>query len=515
MQAPRDMLKTFTPVRRIAALLFLGLSGVYVSLSPGSIAGQGYTGEEIDSGLRILAVATAWMKGHPAAPMVWSRHGLVSVLFDLPFLKLGKLVMSPDFMLSFQPAFITAALVTILFLWLRELCEPGMSLFLSLTAAFGTMLWPYAYISLETKQSLFVFLAGYLALAGGKIRSRPRLLFFAIACGLAMSVKTTGIILWPVTAYLIYAQFRGEWQEQRNRILVVALIIVAIWGLGHWTSNFFWGPRGGGGDNLRPWLIDSPVQLLSNVIGIFGSPTKGLLVYAPILIASLYAVPRAYHSHRDIVIYALLVVGCTVGLIALLASPTDEVWGCRYLHLAIAPLMLCIGAAWPRFTRRNATPLAILAIIGVAVSFLGAFYYYGVRDFAMQQAGQNTMEWITGDRVWNAVQFNAKLLRVWLWDSGTAPVLWTPQHIWVWTPPSDAPQWKTINLRDYCQPQSFMVHFWRVPKNGIVLRVFVAYVSSLVLGVLLLTWVVLRTVKEQRTGRVGEFSLDTKEAHAS
>jgi len=477
--------------------------------------GQGYTGEEIDSGLRSLAVVTAWMKRHPVPPMVWSRHGLVPVLFDLPFLKLGKLVVSPDFMLSFQPALFTAALVTVLYLWLRKLCSPGMSLFLSLTAAFGTMLWPYAYISLETKQSLFVFLAGYLALAGGKIRTWPGLLFFATISGLAVSVKSTGVILWPVIAYLIYAQFRGEWREQRSRIVVVVLVIMAIWGLSHWTSNFFWKPRGGGGDNLRPWLIDSPLQLITNAIGIFGSPTKGLLVYAPVLIASFYAVPRAYRAHRDIVIFALLVVICTMGLISLLVSPSDEVWGCRYLHLAIAPLILCMGAAWPRFHWRTVAPLAVLAIVGLVVSFLGAFYYYGLRDFAMRDAGQNTMEWITGDSVWNAVQFNGRLFRVWISNTGNAPVLWTPKHVWVWTPPPDAMSWKSINLRDYCQPQSFMVRFWHLPKNGVVLGIFITYVSSLVLGVVLLSWVVLRTVNEQAADRAGEFSSDVKKAQAS
>src|SRR5215469_764247 len=180
------MLKKFSTVQITAILLFLGLSGIYISLSPGSIAGQGYTGEEIESGLRILAVITAWMKGHAVPPMEWSRHGPLPVLFDLPFLKLGKHIVSPDFMLSFQPGLITAGLLTLLFLWLRKLCSPAMSLFLTLTAGFGTILWAYAYISLETKQSFFVLLAGYLALADGKVYRWPRLLLFAVACGLAL-----------------------------------------------------------------------------------------------------------------------------------------------------------------------------------------------------------------------------------------------------------------------------------------------------------------------------------------
>ena len=58
-------------------------------------------------------------------------------------------------MLSFQPVLLTAGIVTVLYLWLRKLCSPMVSLLLTFTGAFGTMLWPYAYISLETKLSFF------------------------------------------------------------------------------------------------------------------------------------------------------------------------------------------------------------------------------------------------------------------------------------------------------------------------------------------------------------------------
>src|ERR1700730_14021548 len=42
----RDLLSDFTRVRRTAVILFLGSSAFYLSFSPTSIAGQGYTGEE-------------------------------------------------------------------------------------------------------------------------------------------------------------------------------------------------------------------------------------------------------------------------------------------------------------------------------------------------------------------------------------------------------------------------------------------------------------------------------------
>src|SRR5258708_4978964 len=108
----------------------------------------------------MLAIVNAWVKGRPIPPMEWSGHGPVPVLFDLPFIKLGKMFVSPDFMLSFQPVLLTAGIVTVLYLWLRKLCSPKVSLLLTFTGAFGTMLWPYAYISLETKLSFFYFSQG-------------------------------------------------------------------------------------------------------------------------------------------------------------------------------------------------------------------------------------------------------------------------------------------------------------------------------------------------------------------
>lgn len=490
-------------IHTTALILFLGLAACYICLSPGSIAGQGYTGEEIDSGLRMLEVATTTMKGRPVPPMVWTRHGPLPILFDLPFLKLGKLMLSPDFMLSFQPCLLTAALVTVLFLWLRKLCSPWMALFLSLTAAFGTMLWPYAYISLEPKQSLFVLLAGYLGISDGPIRRWPRFLLFAVSCALALTLKSTGIVLAPVIAFLLYAQFRDTWRQRATQLAVLVLVVVAFWAVGHWGTNHYWGPRGGGAGSFRQWMVEFPLQYFVNLVGVFGSPNKGFLIYTPLAIASLFALPRAFRVQRNLTVFAVLVTACTLGFISLLTSPTDEVWGARYMHTAIAPLVLCIGAAWPRFECRKHWALVALAVIGVGISFLGAFYYYGTVDFAATAAGQNVMEWLTGDSSWNPIVFHARLFHVWLFEPGTAPVIWTPRHTWVWTPPPDAMPWKSINLRDFCQPQSFMVRFWHVPKPDVVRRIFTTYVSCLVAGVLLLIWVVLRTMQDKRTAFAG------------
>ena len=60
-----------------------------------------------------------------------------------------------------------------------------------------------------------------------------------------------------------------------------------------------------------------------------------------------------------------------------------------------------------------------------------------------------------------------------------------------------------------------MLRFWRVPKTGVVLRLFSTYLILLMLGVLLLIWVVLRTIKDQRVRTPDDFALVANQARAT
>jgi hypothetical protein len=489
--------------RKTAFILFLGLFACYVALAPGTTEGRGYVPDDMNAGLSLLASFNAWVKGRPAPPISWTRHGPAPVLLDLPFIKLGKLFVSPDFVLSLQPVLLTAALLSILCLWLNRFCTPGVSLLLTLTGAFGTMLWPYAYIGLETKQSFFVFLAGYLALGNEKIRTWPRLVLFALVCAFALTAKATGIVLAPVILWLVYVQFRTEWRVLWKQALTLGLIVGTFWGLNVLAWNLFWNARGGGANALHQWMIDSPFQLFTNAVGLFGSPGKGLFIFAPALLLSVYAIPRAFRAQREATVFGLLVTACTVAFLSVLIAPSDEVWGPRFMHIAIAPLLIIIGAAWPRFRWRTHAPALILGAVGLAISFLGAFYYYGARGWAAAAANQNTMEWQSGDNVWNEVRFNARLFRVWL-KGGTDPVLWTPSHVWTWAPPKDAQPWKSVNLRDYADPQSFLLYYFNAPLDGSNLVIFrICWLAS-ILGPLLLAWAVARTCSPTRPQRIGD-----------
>jgi len=486
-------------VRKTAILLFFALTACYLILTPGTTIGQGYVSEEMASGNQMLTSFSAWFSGQPVPNMVWSRHGPVSVLFDLPFLIAGKFLVSQDFMLSLEPTFLTSGLMVLVFLWLRKMSTPWMSLMLTLTGAFATMLWPYAYIGLETKQSFVVLLAGYVALANGKIRRWPGLVLFGIAGGLSLTVKNTGIVMWPAIAYLVYVQFRDDWRVRQLQLLVVSLLIAGVWEVGNVLRNPYWIPKGGVYYSFRGWMMDSPIQVLANFVGIFGSPIKGLAVFAPLLLLCIYAIPRAFRSvHRDLTVFTLLITGCTAGLISLLIVTSDEIWGPRYMHVAIAPLLLCIGAAWPRFGLKIGLPLVCLAAVGFVVSFLGSFSNYGVPSLAMRDAAQNTMEWINGDPVWSGPAFESRLVSTWL-KPGEEPVPWIPLHHWVWEPPKDFPaEWRTIDLREYSTPQSILLQFWSATPKGEKRTIFRVSLFSMIVGPLLLLFVALRTRKESR-----------------
>jgi hypothetical protein len=481
---------------RTAAVLFLAIFTLYLALSPNTTGGRGYISEEIDSGMKMLEVFNAWVKGRFIPPMVWSRHGPVPVFFDLPFIKLGKFVVSPDYIMSMSPIFFSAATLAILFLWLRKLTSPGLSLLITLAGAFSTLFWPYAYIGLETKQSFFVLLAGYVGLADGKVRSWSRLIVLAVASALAMSMKSTGIILWPAFAYLVLVQFQGEWKTRLRQVIGVLAVMGGIYLAGAYGRRFYWGPMGGGYNALSAWLVDSPLQFFMNVIGLFGSPSKGLFVFAPVLLLTLYAIPRAVRGHREVSVFALLVTGSISALVGALVSPADEVWGPRYMHVAIAPLLLTIGAVWSRFEwKRHAVMLGLFGV-GVVISFLGAFYYYGARPGAMLDGGHNTMEWINGDMSWSEVTFNAREFGNWL---GHCPsVEWTPRHVWVWEPPPGAQPWKAIDLKRYCQPQATILRGLREPLNEIDTKLARVNFAAFVIGLLSLSSVIWGTVKRRR-----------------
>jgi hypothetical protein len=244
--------------------------------------------------------------------------------------------------------------------------------------------------------------------------------------------------------------------------------------------------------------VDSFLTIFFNIVSLLVSPNKGLLIYCPVLIICLLGIHHAYQRSPQVAIFAGLTLAGLAGC-SLFFFYADETWGPRYLHSAVAPLIVCFATTREsvRFRIRKELILVVLVSWGMAVSFLGAFYYYGTLQRAATQAGQATIETFQTDANWNHIRFNLMLLRVWE-KGGTDRVEWTPTRHWWFEQPPDAAPLKTLNLRDYALPQSSLVRGWALEKTGPYLIVWWCYLICLIAGTLLLVWLGFPISREHR-----------------
>jgi len=477
-----------TPLRfaRAGFALAAGTLLLYFALSPWRIGDRGYNGQDI----RAADDALSALSGRTVSPRTWSRHGVLGFAPHLPFILASRIVPGSDAaredrVVSVEPIVETVLIVLLLFLWIDRLGLPRRAIVVSLAAAFSTMLWPYAYIGLETSQSLALFAAGFLALAPPGERTRWRTPLFVAADVLAVSLKSTGIFLIPAAAYLAVVYFgdaaRREGPKVRRAMALAAVFAVAVFAGNAWTRELFWGKFGGSRARALHTLVHDPVLYLFHVVSLLSSPNKGLLFYAPLAVLGLVGIGGTFRRNRRVATFAILTIGGLAGGFSLLKIWADETWGPRYLHSAIAPLLLCLALSDGMLRRRAGRALAFLsAVAGLAVSLLGVLFFYGSAFSAARIAGQSNLEWIQGDVVWNPIRLDLRLLRVLL--AGGRGREWVAAHYWWFFRAPGSPPEAVIDLSSFAHLQALLFR----PECPAGIRVLLVLAGLSGLGVLLL-----------------------------
>lgn len=454
-------------MKRTAALLFLGVLLIFASLTPGAVGGMGYTGEE-------LVATDQLISGEKVS---WPRNGLTPLLVHAPFVAAAHLfgdgsLAAIDRAVAFEPVVATALIVTLIFMWIRrDTGDSVLAAALALAAAFGTLLWPYAYIGLETVQSLALLGAAYLALRRVPPTAAASVAF-TLCAAVAVTAKSTGLFLLPAVLFLFWAMFSADMESHRRRTIVVAavslgIIIVALLVNTH-LRNIFWANYGGNAGFVRAWMIRGPISFFLNLVSFLGSPNKGLIVFAPITIAALYRLPHAWRANRRTTIFALLVLGGLAGGFSLLTNWADETWGPRYLHAAVAPLVILLGISaveWRKSLYTSVSVYALVVMLGGPVSALGALFYYGSLHQAANYTGQSTLEALQGDITWNHVKFNDRLMRIWIdtLSEDDPPSRWAASRRWFFASPPNAPPWKSVDLEPAALPQALSLRSISAP----------------------------------------------------
>ncbi|MBO0721012.1 MAG: glycosyltransferase family 39 protein [Blastocatellia bacterium] len=463
---------------KIAVIFCAALTFFYLSFSPSTIAFMGYMEENITAADQLAGDLIHLARLEPLSKIEWTHHGCTETILEAPFILLSKFFFGESRIwmgrvLLLQTILATSLLCTLILLWVRRLTGSRVwGYLLALFAGVATMLWPYAYIGMETTQSLFLFGAAYLVLLRDKKGSWSEAAQLGLACAVAVSAKMNGIFLLPAVGFLLLIYFtktptpesglsKSNWPKYT---FIIGLIVFSVI-LNRYTRNTYWAGQGGEENYLATIIVDSPLTFVFNLFNYFGSANKSLFIFAPIVILSFLGIRRAYKAQPAIVIWALLTLSGLAGGFALMVVWSEETWGPRYLHSAIAPLLLCFAASVSGrpFRWQRELPLLATVVLGVFISFLGVVFHYGCLYVAAKESSHSSLEAFQHDPRFNHLRFNLNMLRIWgraRLGLESKPELWPPEPFWWFARPADAPAIKQVDLRETAIPMPVLFRGW-------------------------------------------------------
>lgn len=290
----------------------------------------------------------------------------------------------PDLLTAF-PAGVAAAASAALAMGLmhslfRRLASPRTALLAILVVAFGTATWTISADAVWPHGPDQVWLTSMLiALSSGRL-------------WLAGLASAAALVTRPITATAIAAT--GIWASWQTRSLKPALRIGLVAGLGlllfaAYNRAVFgaWTISPGSYGNLTSMFTGdsevfdptNPRVLATNIAGVFVSPTRGVLVLSPFLLALAPGLRHAWRAAPPWVRASAVGAG-TYALVHGYGHNFAGGAGFYSYRYAIepltllSPLLLLAWRHWTSLTRTRRTSFAILAVVAVTQHAAGALY---------------------------------------------------------------------------------------------------------------------------------------------
>jgi hypothetical protein len=309
------------------------------------------------------------------APAWWlARHKP-----PIPMEGLGGFVII-NTMEKLSAALVAALSVGILYLALLRVVSVRASLILAALDAFGSTTWVISSQSLWRHGLSELALAGALWALVRPAASRD----YGFWVGLALAVAASNNVIYAIPAliFLVYfarSQRRHLWGYCLPLVVLGIATIVYNWHFFHHLLGPY--PSALPASQVRRFGRGPEVHLpwWGGAVGLLASPNRGLLIFIPWTLFSIWGAARAWK--RNTLGWEAYLVPSALG-IYLLHTEYGEWWGgvCfgpRYLTDVLPFLVFFLVAVWSDLnTRKLLRGIFVLAaVVSVWVEVVGAFYY--------------------------------------------------------------------------------------------------------------------------------------------
>jgi hypothetical protein len=235
--------------------------------------------------------------------------------------------------------------------------------------ALGTSLWSTASQALwqHGPVNLLVLVMVYTLFRANRSRDGTRVVVWLVAAGLCAGLLP--VVRPPAALFSLGGSIFAVWTfRERSGWFVAALALGAAPGLA-WNAYFFHSPLGGYAPNLAAYALGP--SALAAFGALLVSPSRGILVFSPVLAFAALGVARARHAHDRNARLVLLLAAACVALVVQYACFrywwAGFAYGPRFLTDIVAVAALLVAYAIPRYPAAFVPAL----LFSVGVQFVG------------------------------------------------------------------------------------------------------------------------------------------------
>lgn len=352
----------------------------------------------------------------------YTPAGLLSILSYLPMEWANWVFVNPnehilrDFISLFTLPLMTAFICIIFYLVVLELFDSiETALQTTLLFAFTTMIWPYSKMGMEIQHTLWSIASLWMLILWKKRGKRLYLVFFGICAGLILQTKVYGFVMTSAMCLYVLGDIIIGSKGKKDALRFLAsfflpvfcfLLLLLIMNKVRFGS-FLLGSRYNVGYEAKR------IPIWQGLFGFLFSSGKSIFIYNPLLIISIFFIPKFFRRFGYLKVLLILAFGMGLVFHSLLWIWTDETWGPRKLHYLVPFAFLPLGLLMEEFRSRfflKRLVVILIILLGIFVQILGVSLSYEAQPVMLQWYEISSLENLRYNPRLSHTTINYKLL---------------------------------------------------------------------------------------------------------